>query len=99
MNLYPLIAEKIECDPGVIDRALATLEHWGARGLVPPMRLTQWRGLLVRAKSNQAGMRALLNLLRDESEEARRLKDFAPFAGILSREERRKAFETCVYSH
>ena len=99
MNLFPLIAEVVEGDPGVLDRAMETLERWEAASMAPASRLAQWRGLLCEASRSPAGMTALLDLLRDDSPDARRLKDFAPFAGVLTREQRRTAFLSCSYDH
>jgi hypothetical protein len=99
MNLFPLIAEVVERDPTALDRAVETLERWETAGMAPPSRLAQWRGLLVEAGRSPAGMAALLDLLRDDSHEARRLKDFAPFAGVLTREQRRTVFMSCSYDH
>ncbi|OQW96180.1 MAG: hypothetical protein BWK77_06005 [Verrucomicrobia bacterium A1] len=99
MNLFPIIADTIERDPAVLDRAMETLEHWEAGGMAPAPRLAQWRGLLDAARHTPTGMTALLGLLRDDSPGARRVKDFAPFAGILTREQRRTVFMSCSYDH
>jgi hypothetical protein len=99
MNLYPLIAEKIERDPALVDEALRTARRWIAEGLQPLARLREWENLLLRAQAGEDGLRQLLHLLRDDSEEARRLKDFGPFPGLLSRSERRSAIVSCVYDH
>jgi hypothetical protein len=99
VNLYPLIADRIERDPSAIDQALDTLERWHREGYAPAARLAGWRELLQAARRDRPGLDALLRLLRDDSEPARRMKDFGPFAGILTREERRQAFATCVFSH
>jgi hypothetical protein len=99
MNLFPLIAEAIERDPSVIERAVETLRHWEASGAVPAARIAQWNDLLGEARRSPEGMTELLRLLREDSAEARRIKDFAPFAGILSREQRRPVFLSCSYDH
>jgi len=99
MNLYPLIADYVERDPTLLDKALATLDHWLTEGLAPAARLRAWRQILLDAKGSAEGLAALLRLLRDDSEESRRMKDFAPFAGVLPREERRKVFLKCAYDH
>lgn len=99
MNLYPLIADKVENHPSVVDAALTTLAVWEAMGECPPARLAQWRKILRAARRGKAGMKRLLALLRDDSEAGRRLLDFAPFAGVLTREERRKVFLKCAYDH
>ena len=99
MNLYPLIADKVEKDPSVVNTALMTLTKWESLGAAPPSRLARWRRLLVDAKRGKEGRKRLLALLRDDSEHNRRLLDFSPFAGVLTREERRKVFLKCAYDH
>lgn len=99
MNLYPLIAERVERDPTLLDEALSTVDRWAEADAAPAARLTAWRRILVEAKKGGEGLAALLRLLRDDSEESRRMKDFAPFAGLVPREERRKVFLKCPYDH
>jgi hypothetical protein len=99
MNLYPLIADKVERNPSVVDTALTTLAKWETRGAVPRARLVKWRSILLDARRGKDGLTRLLALLRDDSERNRRLLDFAPFAGVLTREERRKVFLQCTYDH
>lgn len=99
MNLYPLIADKIEKNPALVNEALSTLSKWEALGEVPTARLATWRRILRDAKAGKEGMRRLLATLRDRSASNRRLLDFGPFAGVLTREERRKVFLKCAYDH
>ena len=99
MNLDPLIADKVEANPAVVKMALATLTEWEAMGVAPPARMAAWRQLLRDAKKGKDGLKRLLEVLRDESAPNRRLLDFAPFAGVLTREERRKVFLKCTYDH
>jgi hypothetical protein len=99
MNLYPLIADKVEHNPAAVNVALATLSKWEALGEAPSDRLATWRRILCDAKKGKVGMKRLLVVLRDESESNRRLLDFGPFAGVLTREERRKVFLKCAYDH
>ncbi len=53
-----------------------------------PHRLEQWRQIILRAQQSPEGLTELLALLRDRSPETERLRDFAPFAGVLIVEER-----------
>ena len=99
MNLYPLIADKVEHNPSVVNTALTTLKKWEALGEAPLARLAEWRRILRDAQQGKAGLQRLLAVLRDDSEDNRRLLDFAPFAGVLTREERRKVFLKCTYDH
>lgn len=99
MDFYSLIADRVARDASAVDEALRVLDHWDANGVGPPSRRGEWRRLLLSAKTGPAGREALIDLLRDSSEGARRLRGFAPFAGVLSREERRRAFLRCSYDH
>lgn len=99
MNLYPLIADKIEREPALVRTALQTVNVWLSEGRGPEPRLREWHRVLSDAVDGREGLRRLLALLRDEGEPARRLKDFGPFPGLLTREERRAAILSCTYDH
>ncbi|NQT92201.1 MAG: hypothetical protein HQ559_05520 [Lentisphaerae bacterium] len=99
MDIYPIVVERLKRDETVLDEAISVLDAWDSRGVGPERRRREWRSLLLSAKASPRGREALLTLLLDPGEKARRLKDFAPFAGILSREERREAFLQCTYDH
>lgn len=99
MTLFPLIAEKLKRDPAIVNTALETLAHWERINAAPAARLPAWRRLLRHAKQGKAGRQRLAAVLRDRSGRNRRLLDFAPFAGVLTREERRKVFLKCTYDH
>ena len=99
MDIYPLIAERLQRDESILDEAMTVLDRWDCREVGPARRRNQWRELLLSAKASARGREVLVELLLAKGERARRLKDFAPFAGILSREERRKVFLQCAYDH
>ncbi|HMO50030.1 MAG TPA: hypothetical protein PKE26_03990 [Kiritimatiellia bacterium] len=99
MNLFPALVVEIERNPGLLLQARDTLGYWEKNQLAPKNRMEEWRTILDKAIQSEAGRRALNALLLDESEAAKRIKDFAPFAGLLPRETRRKVFSTCVYDH
>lgn len=84
---FCLIAEKFPSDPKRIGVAIANVDRWLAAGHGAKKRLLQWREMLVAAQTSDNGMAALRDLLRDDSEEARFLKGFAPFPGVLRKEE------------
>jgi hypothetical protein len=71
----------------------------GIAGGGAPQRLRQWDDLLAAAEQSDAGRRRLREILAGANEADARLRDFHPFAGILSREERRQARELCGYRH
>jgi hypothetical protein len=87
VDRFRLIADKIEADPSLLSIPLANIERWLARGHSAVKRLEQWRGLILDARDTAAGMRQLLDLLRDQSWEAVFLKEFAPFPGVLTDDE------------
>jgi hypothetical protein len=94
---YLRMADKIEADPALLDIPLDNIARWLARGHWAVHRLEQWRGIILRAREAPEGMTALLQLMRDNNEEAQHLKSFSPMAGILTREER--DLLSCGYAH
>ena len=99
MNLYKALSDKLARQPDLVVQALEELGHWEEQGFAPAARLSDWRRLLENARQTPQGMAELQNLLKDDSESARRLRDFAPLAGLLTREERRAIFLACTYDH
>jgi len=102
-NLHELVADKLEqADPAaravLLNIPLANIDRWLANGHTAPHRLEQWRQILLRAQASPEGFAKLLALLRDPSEPAQRLKDFAPFAGVLKWQERQTAIPECAYN-
>jgi hypothetical protein len=102
-TLHDLVADKLERADGNARAALlriplGNIDRWLAQGHTAPNRLEQWRQSILRAQASPAGFQELLRLLRDPSEPAQRLRDFAPFAGVLTREERHQAAPECAYN-
>jgi hypothetical protein len=96
-SLHELVADKVERDPSLLRIPLENIDRWLANGHTAPHRLEQWRQIILRAQESEVGLIALLDLLRATDETSTRLKDFAPFAGTLTREERRGAVPSCAY--
>jgi hypothetical protein len=102
-TLHELVADKLELAVPAARQTLLripldNIDRWLANGHTAPHRLEQWRQIILRAQASPAGFQDLLDLLRDGSEPAQRLKDFAPFAGVLTRQERHRATPECAYS-
>jgi len=102
-TLHDLVADKLEQAEPAARQALLripldNIDRWLLNGYTAPHRLEQWRQILQRAQASPAGFQALLHLLRDDSASAQRLKDFAPFAGVLTRQERHQAAPECAYN-
>jgi hypothetical protein len=91
-------ADKIERQPGLLSIPLANIERWLASGaLGNPQPLLEWRALIEAAQSCPQGMQALLQLMRDDREEAWYLKTCSPFPGVLTKQERRQF--RCAWTH
>ena len=93
------IADKIEKHPELLEIPLTNIDHWLLQKHSAPHRLEQWRILILDAKASVDGMRRLLDALREQNEEAKRLRLFSPFAGVLTTKERRRIIEQCAFSH
>ena len=88
LALDRLIAGKLSARPELLQQALRTLERWIAdRQPDPPPVLLEWLAIL-RSRSHME----ILDLLRSDTEDARRLRQSSPFCGILSEEERLAVF-------
>ena len=94
------VADKLEADPSLLRIPLKNIDRWISQGVLSaPEWFRQWRELLEAARRDAASLRSLLIILRSDTEEARRWRDFSPFAGVLSAEERRTLIRRCNYSH
>lgn len=102
-TLHDLVADKLERADAKTREALLripleNIDRWLANGHTAPHRLEQWRQILRDAQSSPIGFENLLEVLRDPSGAAQRLRDFAPFAGVLTRKERHQAAAVCAYN-
>ena len=77
---------------------LDNIDRWVANDVLStPDWFLRWRKLLEQALREESAFQQVLFLLRADTEEAQRWRDFSPFAGILTREERRQAAPECAY--
>jgi len=103
-TLHDLVADKLEhADPATCDALLRipldNIQRWLANGYTAPHRLEQWRAILLHAQASPEGLHQLLALLRDRDDATGRLREFAPFAGVLTAAERAPWIRQCAYSH
>jgi hypothetical protein len=98
-SLYELLAEKLAAHPELLAVARENCARWLREGHSGAERLREWDALLAEAQASDAGFARLRAVLRGDNERDARLRDFHPLAGILTREERRKARELCGYRH
>jgi hypothetical protein len=86
--MHAAIARKIDHDPGLLDIPRHNLERWRARaGNSPPQWLLEWRTLL------KLPWLQLAALITEPSENAARLRQSSPFAGVLTESERKRIYE------
>src|SRR5438270_7822601 len=96
-TLHDLVADKLEREPALLRIPLENIERRLSNGHSAPHRLEQWRQIITQAQTSPEGFDGLLELLRDRREATERLRDFAPFAGVLTSAERRQAVSACAY--
>lgn len=94
-----LIAAKIEKDPALLEVGLQNIDRWIANGATQVHRLEQWRTWILEAQKSPEALAHLLSILREDSEAASHLRDFAPFDGLLTAQDRRPFLLECAFSH
>jgi hypothetical protein len=99
LGMFRLIADKIERDPGLLQTGLDNIARWISNGADQQHRLRQWEEMILAARASKAGMDALLTALRQDSERAAHLREFAPFDGVLTTAERRPFVLQCAFVH
>jgi hypothetical protein len=98
-SLYELFAAKLTTHPELLAVARENCQRWLREGHSAPDRLREWDALLAEAQHGGAGMARLQQVLEGRDDSQGRLREFHPLAGILTREERRRARELCGYRH
>jgi len=99
IGMFRLIADKMERDPALLQIALGNIVRWIANGADQQHRLRQWEGMICSAQTSKSGMEVLLAALREDSEQAAHLREFAPFDGVLTTMERRPFILQCAFQH
>lgn len=87
LALHCLVVRKIERNPRLLEIARRNVGRWLRRDERPARALLEWRELLGRPWPEVA------LILTDPGEEAARLRQSSPFAGVLSAAERRRVYE------
>jgi|ERR1017187_1873127 hypothetical protein len=98
-TFWELLADKLARRPELLAVARGNCARWVSEGHSAPQRLREWDALLAAAEHSETGWQRLREVLAGETGADARLREFHPFAGILTREERRQAFELCGYRH
>jgi hypothetical protein len=88
LAMHAVIARKIDRDPTLLDIPRRNLERWSARaGESPPSWLQEWHTLLALPWPELAAR------ITEPTEDATRLRQSSPFAGVLSETERARIYE------
>ena len=88
LAMHSVIAHRLVRDPSVLDRARRNLARWEKAQVIPrPAWLGEWRMLL------SAPREELAALISEPSERGARLRQSSPFAGVLSRMQRKKIYD------
>ena len=88
LALHCLIAQKIVADPSLIQIGRRNLAAWRKKASgAQPHYLAEWQRILARPWPQVAG------LITEQSENATRLRQSSPFAGVLSTVERRRIYD------
>ena len=82
LALHEAVAVKLEAQPQLLEVARRNLERWLQQNAATALR--EWRRIL-----DSRPLPDVVALLRSSSEEAMRLRQSSPFAGLLTTEERR----------
>ena len=83
------IAGKVRAQPALLQIAKDNLKRWMQQHQPDvPLVLNEWQEILT-----QWPIERVLDLLTSDDENARRLRQSSPFAGILSQAERRSIFD------
>ncbi|MBI5773936.1 MAG: hypothetical protein HZA89_09375 [Verrucomicrobia bacterium] len=98
-SLWELLADKLAAHPELLRVARGNCRRWLGEGHSGAARLREWDALLADAEAGAPGLARLQNVLAGADEASARLREFHPLAGILTREERRRAKELCGYRH
>ena len=88
LAMHRLVAEKLASDPSLIDLARTNVHRWQASYDVRSPALAEWEQIL------EGSIADILALLVDRSENATRLRQSSPFAGILTEAERKAIYES-----
>lgn len=78
---HRVVAERMLADPAVVERARERVRDWAASGIAP-YYARAWERVLA------LPVERIRELLLDDTEEARSLRQATPFAGVLSPRER-----------
>lgn len=88
LAMHRLVAEKVQANPALLDKARDNLRRWQQIDGSPKLTLVEWEQIL----SGPADQ--VTQFLTERSERATRLRQSSPFAGLLTEAERKAIYES-----
>jgi len=88
LALHTLVARKVLENPALLDKARENVRRWQAIAGSPLPALAAWEQIL------NGSVDQIVRLLTERSEDATRLRQSSPFAGVLTETERLAIYET-----
>lgn len=86
LALHKAVAQKIEQDPSLLQKAIDNIERWKKQNNYSQPYLDEW------LEHINLGLQHLLVFMQEKTEEAARLRSSSPFVGIITQEERDEIF-------
>ncbi len=93
LAMHRLVAEKVQANPALLDKARDNLRRWQQIDGSPKLTLVEWEQIL----SGPADQ--VTQFLTERSERATRLRQSSPFAGLLTEAERKAIYELVLSSN
>jgi hypothetical protein len=88
LAMHAVIAQKIDREPALLSIPRSNLDRWSeSRENDAPAWLDEWRRIMARPWPEIAA------LITEPSDEAARLRQSSPFAGVLTATERKRIYE------
>ncbi|MCB9520187.1 MAG: hypothetical protein H6699_04820 [Myxococcales bacterium] len=94
LALHRVVLDRISGDPSVLARAVERMEEWRTSGRVREDIATRWLQVL-----DSATPPRLVEWLSADSEEARHMRGFSPFAGVVGPRERWALWKRVAEEH
>ena len=88
LALHRRVAAKLADTPALLDIARDNLRRWQAEGSSSSLALAEWQSIL------EKPLEDIIGVLTDPSEDATRLRQSSPFAGVLTEAERLFIYES-----
>jgi hypothetical protein len=82
LALHELVAERLLCDPSIVERARQQVERWDATQGVAPFYVRSWKQLL------RLPVTEIVSTLLARTEMANALRQVSPFLHVLGPRER-----------